>query len=1083
MRLFSSIINRYLCLFLVLMTCINSTAQSSSKNYVQTKTFLDGTGTTFLRHIDYYDELGYVAETVDVGCNASLTPLVVKTDYTPQMKVLSQWLPIPATGLDYHADVMYEARTAYNDTEAYTMNDYDDFLELASSKKPGVDWEGHEVIVTRKVVPAGVVRKYSVSANGSLSDDGMYPYGLLTSTTTTDEDGRSITVYTNIHENTILERRGTDNDTYYVYDQYGRLCYVLPPMCQQCSTSEMSKYWYKYVYDDRGRCIEKQLPGCNAIKYWYDAANRIQSEQDGSLREESLYRNYRYDAIGRMVLQTISTTCEEATPNNCVEVEVKNFYDNYSFRSELAQHFAIWSDSIFAMPFSAAVAKGRLTATLQSTSDDKRYFEMYGYDEHGRMTHKLSAYGDKWLKAVHTAYNFVGDVVSVHENVYTVGNYGSKVVLAKRRTVNTYHPGTRLLANTAITQIDKNGNTSTQTVSSPTYDFLGNVIADNRPGTAADMTYTYDMLHGWLTGVSSPCGFSEQLHRETATNALFSGNIASMQWRNTSNGEQHGYDYTYDVLGRLTDALYSSSVNGNDGHFDESVTYNSNGSITSLQRYGMKNNGTFGLIDDLTITYDGNQLLKVTDDAEALNYSDALDFNDGDDATCEYDYDSNGALTRDSNRGINSISYDYGHHPYYINMNMTSGPRNTTNDYTPDGRKLSSKHKTHTPTLHGYTTKTTQDLYVDDLMLRGDTTLLWRFGGGYVELNANGTPTSWNYYITDHLGSTRMVVDSNDNIRETISYYPFGSEMRMENPALLTGGISHPFRFTGKELDRLNGLNMYDFGARWYDVAGVPMWTSIDPLCEKYYNVSPYNYCGGNPVNAIDPYGEDIYMLFYTTGNERGDNMFKAAAYTRGYDIAGSEGFDNSKDLVVLCGISDLNDIGKYVNDIVGNYSEQYGATAEFSIWSHASIDGPVGTVPTSEYGLDEKQMSIEGWRNINFNWSSNASANFFGCKTGVASEDRESFVTRLSGLSNFRNVTISGQTSSAYPSISTDMRENTNAMLKGDFSYPTYMVGGNPLILDIFHPSTTPANPMRRSRNGIGNVSRDFYQSGRTYQ
>ena len=120
MRLFSSKINRYLCLSFMLMMCIHSTAQSSSKNYVQTKTFLDGTGTAFLRHIDYYDELGYVAETVDVGCNASLTPIVVKTDYTPQMKVASQWLPIPATGLDYHADVMYEARTTYNDTEAYT---------------------------------------------------------------------------------------------------------------------------------------------------------------------------------------------------------------------------------------------------------------------------------------------------------------------------------------------------------------------------------------------------------------------------------------------------------------------------------------------------------------------------------------------------------------------------------------------------------------------------------------------------------------------------------------------------------------------------------------------------------------------------------------------------------------------------------------------------------------------------------------------------------------------------------------------------------------------------------------------------
>ena len=234
---------------------------------------------------------------------------------------------------------------------------------------------------------------------------------------------------------------------------------------------------------------------------------------------------------------------------------------------------------------------------------------------------------------------------------------------------------------------------------------------------------------------------------------------------------------------------------------------------------GMKNDGTFGAIDDLTVTYDGNRLMKVTDDAEALNYNGALDFDDGADTTCEYDYDSDGALTRDDNRGINSITYDYSHHPSKI---FRSTKKKTVyNDYTPDGMKLSSRHVSYIPTGNGGNYRIhVKDLYVDGLMLRGDTTLLWQFDGGYVDLNANGTPTSWNYYVTDHLGSTRMIVDSNDSIRETINYYPFGSELRMEAPAQMAGDTSHPFRFTGKELDKLNSLNMYDFGARWYDVAG-----------------------------------------------------------------------------------------------------------------------------------------------------------------------------------------------------------------------------------------------------------------------
>ena len=218
----------------------------------------------------------------------------------------------------------------------------------------------------------------------------------------------------------------------------------------------------------------------------------------------------------------------------------------------------------------------------------------------------------------------------------------------------------------------------------------------------------------------------------------------------------------------------------------------------------------------------------------------------------------NGALTRDGNRGINSITYDYGHHTYKINLDVNNRPRYIVSDYTPDGRKLLSRHVTSIPKPNGYTKKTTIDMYVDGLILRGGSPLLWQFGGGYVDLDANGTPTCWNYYITDHLGSTRMVVSSNDSIRETVNYYPFGSEMRMDPPALPTGDTSHPFRFTGKELDRLNSLNMYDFGARWYDVAGVPMWTSIDPLAEKYYNVSPYAYCMGNPVNVIDPDGKEV---------------------------------------------------------------------------------------------------------------------------------------------------------------------------------------------------------------------------------
>ena len=163
---------RILFLLLVLLLPATGTfAQSSDMNYVQTKTYLDDAGSTFLRHIDYYDELGVVTETVDVGGNTTNTPIKIKTDYNSQLKPIYQWTPVPSVGYDYIdrygiADAAEEAYGYYD--SPYSEYGYDDFLQLTSSTKPGDDWCSHPVTITRNVVPAGMVRKYSVDSNGTL---------------------------------------------------------------------------------------------------------------------------------------------------------------------------------------------------------------------------------------------------------------------------------------------------------------------------------------------------------------------------------------------------------------------------------------------------------------------------------------------------------------------------------------------------------------------------------------------------------------------------------------------------------------------------------------------------------------------------------------------------------------------------------------------------------------------------------------------------------------------------------------------------------------------------------------------------
>ena len=212
-------------------------------------------------------------------------------------------------------------------------------------------------------------------------------------------------------------------------------------------------------------------------------------------------------------------------------------------------------------------------------------------------------------------------------------------------------------------------------------------------------------------------------------------------------------------------------------------------------------------------------------------------------------------------------------------------------------------------------------------------------------------------------------------------------------------------------------------------------------------------------------------MLFYTTGNEKGgDEIFKAAAETRKTDIENSKGFDSSKDIVILTPIEDLAELSDQVKNIISRYSADYGTTKEFGIWSHSALDGPCGSQPTSgdlAHPNGEKQMTLKGWSNINFNWSKNASATFYGCRSGVINHTdgtNSSFSTKISGLRNFQNVDVYGQSSYSYPSREPTKLSRDLDIYLGIPNPPIYMVGRE--ANNFFGSSILK---MRKSRNGKG--------------
>ncbi|RHE87407.1 RHS repeat-associated core domain-containing protein [Bacteroides intestinalis] len=162
-----------------------------------------------------------------------------------------------------------------------------------------------------------------------------------------------------------------------------------------------------------------------------------------------------------------------------------------------------------------------------------------------------------------------------------------------------------------------------------------------------------------------------------------------------------------------------------------------------------------------------------------------------------------------------------------------------TYTYAADGTKLRVEHK-----IGSSTTRTT---YCNNVIYEDGTAKCLLTEEGYVSLNDR----EYHYYLKDHQGNNRVLVNKNGGVEEINHYYPFGGVFASEENL-------QPYKYNGKEQDAKKGLNWYDYGARQYDAA-LGIFTTVDPSSERYYSTSPYVYCGGNPINRIDPTGADWY--------------------------------------------------------------------------------------------------------------------------------------------------------------------------------------------------------------------------------
>ena len=603
----------------------------------------------------------------------------------------------------------------------------------------------------------------------------------------------------------------------------------------------------------------RKLPGCDAVRYVYDKADRLIFVQDGNLKGQGRWRFTIPDALGRTVL---SGLCSEPLPvdGSAVEAEftgsgsykgyaVKvggtvrelsgsrlltvNYYDNYDFLGKNGFPAYAYDSSMESSGYGTkSDARGMLTGSVTGLAGDGagQLYSVVYYDRRSRPVQRQGSNSLGGKETEYTAYNFTGQPTRLR-HVHTAQG---KAVRTEVRTYSYDHAG-RLL--TVKHKLDALGEV---TLVNNVYDDLGRLQSKSLHGSAVNkQTYAYN-IRNWLTGVSGS-KFTQNLYYNTGNGVVkYNGSISSMTWKAGNESTVRGYKFTYDGLDRMLNAIYgeTAGINTNANRFSENVTgYDKNGNIKGLQRYGQTGASAYGLIDNLTFTLKGNRLNRVDDAVTASTYGGGFEFKDGVKQANEYAYDANGNLTKDLNKGITGISYNCLNLPNAVTFSDGS---TITYTYGADGTKLRTVHKIGSAT-------TTTD-YCGNVIYENGVQKLLLTEEGYVTLS----DSKYHYYLKDHQGNNRVVINQSGTVEETNHYYPFGG-------VFASAGSIQPYKYNGKEFDNKKGLNWYDYGARHYDAA-LGRFTTNDRFAEKYYSMSPYQYGANNPVNNIDVNGDTIVV-------------------------------------------------------------------------------------------------------------------------------------------------------------------------------------------------------------------------------
>ncbi len=297
-----------------------------------------------IHQVTYYDGLGRQKQQIAVGHTASARDQVTLQEYDDFGKSDKSYLTYGETNQKNGSYVTHETavnntvqyyQTHYNDSHPYAQSLYErsNRSQILKQAGPGADWSlgsGHEVLFAEESnTTADAVRFFEVTFLNNnklqitLQENAKYAPGALIKRILKDENwseskgsDHTTEVFINKSGQTILKRTFDNNvkhDTYYVYDDFGNLTYVIPPLAATQTTitnSILNELCFQYKYDQRNRLTEKKMPGKDWEYIIYDNLDRPVLLQDGNQRAKSPqeWSFNKYDAFGRVIYSGIFTT-------------------------------------------------------------------------------------------------------------------------------------------------------------------------------------------------------------------------------------------------------------------------------------------------------------------------------------------------------------------------------------------------------------------------------------------------------------------------------------------------------------------------------------------------------------------------------------------------------------------------------------------------------------------------------------------------------------------------------------------------------------------------------------------------------